>query len=124
REEFAECFGKETSAGLYDRFIYGFAPKGFEYTSWTGVPERRPPTRIEIISREADKLWCAWKQHYKHHAQDDETRELGRLEEMALRIAVITAAANQESTVTEPCMRAALEFCDWQFAIRQAYKPS
>jgi hypothetical protein len=54
-----------------------------------------------------------------------------RLGELALRVAVITTAGQGErdktdwkAPVTEDCMRAALEFMEWQEAIRERYKPS
>jgi hypothetical protein len=47
-----------------------------------------------------------------------------RLGEIALRIAVITAAANHDQEVNEECMCCALEFCDWQAQIRGRYNPS
>ena len=40
-EDFADVFGKETTTGLYDRFIFGLAPKGWEFengsTTWSSA---------------------------------------------------------------------------------------
>ena len=44
--------------------------------------------------------------------------------ELALRIALITASANQDRGVTREGMAAAIEFCEWQEAVRLKYRPS
>src|SRR5208282_5219655 len=46
-----------------------------------------------------------------------------RLGETALRVAYISATANQDKFISEACMGAALEFAEWQEAIRGRYKP-
>ena len=49
---------------------------------------------------------------------------VGRIEEIALRIAVISSAANQEPEVTPACLKAALTYADWQMEVRKVYAPS
>jgi hypothetical protein len=46
----------------------------------------------------------------------------GRMGEIALRIAFITACANRDREVTEAGLRCALEFCEWQEQIRAKYQ--
>ena len=53
--------------------------------------------------------------------RDQDAIRRGRLGEIALRIAVITASANHDSEVSEECMRRALEFMAWQEEIRARY---
>ena len=113
-EDFAEVFGKEATAGLYDRFIYGIAPDGWKYKKWDcPEPAKRAPKGCTIpgVIFQMLEQW-----------RDVDTKTRGRLGEIALRIAYITSAANHDSEVTVESMRCALEFVRWQEAIRSAYK--
>ena len=124
---FTEIWGKNTVTGLWDRFIFGIAPKGWEWDDqWEEqeyvVPELREPASVRM-TQEALDMKKAWV------SVDRVNRE--RLGELALRVAVITTAAQGErdktdwkAPVTEDCMRAALKFMEWQEAIRERYKPS
>lgn len=49
---------------------------------------------------------------------------VGRIQEIALRVAVISSAANQEPEVTPACLKAALAYADWQMKVRKVYAPS
>ncbi len=113
-EQFTAQFGQETSAGLYDRFVYGFAPK-LKYTVPEIVPEARCPVPVTV-----PKYCYEMKDVWTDEVQ--EGRE--RLGEIALRIAVVTSGINHEGTVSRDCMRAALNFMEWQEAIRKNFKPS
>jgi hypothetical protein len=112
-EDFAETFGKESTAGLYDRFVYGLAPKGWKYKPWSKEPVRRAPKGCTIPGH-IFQMMEKWR--------DVDTKTRGRLGENALRIAYISSAANHDSEVTIECMRCALDFVQWQEAIRSAYK--
>jgi len=117
-EEFSEVFGKATTTGLYDRFIYGVAPIKWEWDDeWEDkcIPEQRKPSNVTVPSEvfEAKKLWV--RQNPEHRM---------RLGELALRVAVVTASANGDHHVSEECFKCALEFMEWQEAIRAKYRPS
>jgi hypothetical protein len=117
-EEFGEVFGKATTTGTYDRFLYGIAPPKWDWDDeWEkdAVPTRRLPKAVSIPSEiyAAKKAW---------QAEDPEVRR--RLGELALRIALVTASANGDHSVSLGCLRAALKFCEWQQAIRAWYRPS
>lgn len=48
-EDFAEVFGKESTTGLYDRFVFGIASKGWKYHKWEcPIPVKRAPKGCEI----------------------------------------------------------------------------
>lgn len=113
-EQFTAQFGQETSAGLYDRFVYGLAPK-LKYAVPEIVPEPRCPVPVSVPTY-CYELMDAWRDEV------EEGRE--RLGEIALRIAVITSGINHEGTVSPECMRTALNFMEWQEAIRLRFKPS
>jgi hypothetical protein len=112
-QEFTEIFGNATSAGLYDRFVYGLMPS-WKYTIPTVLPETRIPTVVTVPGY-AYEMAHAWRDM-------GEGRE--RLCEIALRVMVITAGINEEQTVTHECAQAALNFMTWQEAIRDKFKPS
>lgn len=112
-EDFAEVFGKDTTSGLYDRFIYGLAPAGWEFEKWEHNLEFRTPKPCTI----PDYCWEMMKEWRRV-----EPIGRGRLGEIAMRIAYITSAMNHDPEVTAEAMRCALEFCDWQEWIRTAYK--
>jgi hypothetical protein len=113
-EEFAETFGRETNAGLYDRFVYGLAPR-WKYTVPEIMPENRCPFPVQVPT------YCY---EMAHEWRDTAEHGRERLAEIALRVAVITAGMNHEGTVTRECLRAALNFMSWQESIRDYYRPS
>lgn len=111
--EFACLFGAHSVSGMYDRFIFGY--------SKTRVKYRPSPTKMERIEPQPVRIptWVwdakdAW-------VGDDPSR--GRLSELALRVALITAAANGDAEITKPCLEAALRFTEWQLRLRQTFKP-
>jgi len=114
--DFARVFGAATNDGLYDRFVFGVIPEGWEYEDWNPRPEsRRPqPTTIPAVCYQMVKTWRA------------EGRKVGldrgRLAEIALRWALITAVANQDGAIKVEGMEKALLFCEWQENIRSLYK--
>lgn len=114
-EEFTATWGAETNAGLYDRFIYGLAPK-WKYTVPAITPEDRVAQTV-VVPALAYDMAHAWRDMF-----EDVDRK--RMAEIALRIAVITAGMNEERTITRECMQAALNFMTWQEGIRNFYKPS
>jgi hypothetical protein len=117
-EEFAEVFGKATTTGLYDRFIYGVAPPSWDWDDQWEETADTVERKTKSVSF-PDKIY-QMKKHWQQ--QDPEPRR--RLGELALRVAMITAAANGEASVSEECMAAALTFMEWQQAIRAWYRPS
>jgi hypothetical protein len=119
--EFADIFGKGTVTGLYVRFIYGYAESGFRFDDkWEEFekvpPEIRKPSQVKFTAGAFDM-----KEQWEAASPKERGQRLGQL---ALRVAAVTAAANGDSEVGEPCMRAALRFMEWQQEIRSVYKPS
>jgi Bifunctional DNA primase/polymerase, N-terminal len=114
--DFAKVFGSATNDGLYDRFVYGIIPKGWEYEEWHVVPDNRRPkgTKTPKFCYEMLREWRA------------EGRKVGldrgRLGEIALRWALITASANHDNEITIEGMEKALLFCEWQENVRHTYK--
>ena len=119
--DFETIFGEETSHGLYTRFI--FAPPPEKTWRW-----RRPwhptvpppkPTKLKVKALQEDyDVFARWEMEYQ---------ALGfnpvRLAEIGLRIAVLTACANGESTISAGCLASALEFISWQAQVKFGYAP-
>lgn len=112
-EDFADVFSKETTSGLYDRFIFGLAPKGWEFDTWERPVNVRYPKSCSIPKH-------CWTMMKEWRAVEPIGR--GRLGEIAMRVAYITSAMNHDAEMTEEAMRAALAFCEWQEWIRTTYK--
>jgi len=112
-EDFAEVFGKDSTAGLYDRFIYGVASKGWQFQTWEREMQYRSPKGCMVPAHCYQRV-NEWR--------DAEPVGRGRLAEIALRVAYITASANHDTEVTVEAVEAALEFCEWQEFIRAGYK--
>ena len=112
-EDFADVFSKETTTGLYDRFIFGLAPKGWEFSKWEKPLQVRSPKSCTVPE-------ACWSMMKEWRAIEPIGR--GRLGEIAMRIAYITSAMNHDPEMTPEAMKAALEFCDWQEWIRSNYK--
>jgi hypothetical protein len=115
-QEFAEVFGKESNAGLYDRFIFGLAPK-WKYT----IPSFRSENRMPYpgtpeVPEYVYDMAHAWRDMIENGRE--------RLAEIALRVALVTTGMNHDKTITRECMQAALNFMTWQEAIREHFRPS
>jgi hypothetical protein len=119
--EFAALFGMATVSGLYVRFIYAWAPEGHVFDDiWEEaelVPQEiHPPCKNVKVPRLIFEMKMEWE-HRNPKVRGQ------RLAQLALRIALVTAAANGDQEVTEECMKAALLFCEWQEVLRSVYKP-
>ncbi len=117
--EFADVFGKATTNGTYDRFIFTETPEWEFDDKWKPVHDdlvnfRRPKgCRVPDVVFDMKRDWVA---------KNRESRM--RLGEIALRIALVSASMNHDSAVSEECMEKALMFCEWQEAVRYKYRPS
>ena len=117
--EFADVFGKATTNGTYDRFIFTETPAWEFDDKWKPVHDdlinfRRPKgCRVPDVVFDMKRDWVA---------KNRESRT--RLGEIALRIALVSASMNHDSEVSEECMEKALMFCEWQEASRYKYRPS
>jgi hypothetical protein len=131
-EEFAAAFSKFASYGLMSRLILGYStipfkhdgkewrPKSrvteetFDYTNPAAFV-RTSATIVRRMEPVAQELYDAW-----HHPQDRD----GRMKFNLHKIAIITASANGEESVTAECMRCAILFMNWQGELRTVFRPS
>jgi hypothetical protein len=116
--EFSELFGSESQAGLFSRFILVPEPPTWDWDDkW--IPDETP-LRISANTRTRIPDWC-WDRLKEWRAEGD-GKDRGRLGEIAMRVALISACANGDALITVECLEAALRFGEWQESVRQAYK--
>jgi hypothetical protein len=116
--EFAELFGSESQAGLFSRFLLIPEPPSWVWDNkW--IPEESP-LRISANTRTRIPDW-AWDR-LKQWQAEVEGKDRGRLGEIAMRVALISACANGDTVVNAECLEAALRFGEWQERVREVYK--
>lgn len=116
--EFPDVFGFATAHGFYDRCLLGLrADEPWKFTPMEMTPVPFNPSRPSIPGHIYERMhaWCD---------EIADPRKRGRLGEHALRVALITSAANSDSQVTDESLDAALRFMQWQEKIREVYQPA
>jgi hypothetical protein len=132
RDEFSTVFAAQSQGGFADRMVLAPGPTNWEFDwNWT-------EPQIETVTGEDGEEFPVWKRSSRptpvratpetydmlkvwDRAHRAEGRIPGRLGEIALRVAVISASANGDREVSRECMTAALVFADWQMAVRNVY---
>jgi hypothetical protein len=116
-DEFSDLFAAETMNGLYTRMIICPGPSGWKWDfDWEPTTECRKPGVVDVPSS-ATKARAAWIEA----GTDSQKKMRGRLGEIAMRVALISASANHDTTITEECMQAALRFAEWQELVKMVY---
>lgn len=134
--EFTTVFGAESAGGFADRLIYAPPAPYWEFDlKWKAPPiddgsveidgELFPATQIKTRRGRSTTMPDSrldqvidWQRKMKGLGVNP-----GRLTEIALRVAMITASANGDEEVTEEGMAAALAFAEWQLKVRAHYVP-
>lgn len=114
-DDFAEVFNKGTTAGLFDRFLFGIAADGWKWSEWKCNPVIRAATNPKL-TQEVFQMMTAWR--------DTDLKNRARLAEIAMRVAYIQSAANHDHEITKESMACALQLVEWQQVIRGTYKAS
>lgn len=118
--DFQSVFGANTTDGLYTRFIFVPPPRKKFHWDFNWGPTMNPPpihTKVKITPADRSRL-REWELEYEALGY-----EPTRIAEIAIRVAVLTAAANAEPTISEACMDAALAFAGWQAEVKYGYRP-
>lgn len=128
REEFQEVFAGNTQDGFYSRMILVPGP-----TEWRIDHSWRPPSEPEIrddyefprLVRPVHRTEFPAAMFERAARWEDAHRangiKPGRLTEIAMRVALISANANGDLEVTADAMDAGLRFGDWQLSVRNMY---
>jgi hypothetical protein len=122
--EFPQVFGFATAHGLYDRMLFGLSLKPWEYEEWQD-PVYGIDTELDCIPFSTPKISEAAFQAAKEWRRAVVGRdESGRLKENALRVALVSAALNEDQEVSLECMQCSLKLMEWQEQIRKVYQPA
>jgi hypothetical protein len=131
-DRFRELFGAATNDGLYERFVFGYeGGRRFKYGRWEPPPP--PPHENRDLDEDiaTGVHGCTLVQSVRPGAlalKDEwvSPREGGegntRLEFLLLKVAILTASANDEEEVSVPCMRAAIAFLEWQGRLKEVFQ--
>lgn len=117
-EDFHDAFAAKSTTGLYDRFLFAPGPTDWPWDPakrWYVRPETRRPHTVNLPDS-ARVLSSAWLKA--------STEDRGRLLNLAMRVAILSASLNGEEIVTDECMQAALRFMEWQERVRAGYTAS
>lgn len=119
-EDFTAVFGAELLAGLYSRMIICPGPEeDWRWDRrWRPNSVQRIPTKV-IFPDFAHAACDAWEAAGKALGL-----RRGRLADIARRVALISASANGDKTITPECITAALKFAEWQEKVKDIYRPS
>lgn len=125
-EQFTELFGSDAQRGFYRRCIFGVGLRAEPFVFRPAREElekclaKFEPSRLEVPSDTYGMLH-AWKER---SANEEQRARREGLAELILRVALVTASANGDDTVTPAALRAATEFIEWQEQIRTVYAPA
>ena len=119
--DFSQCFGASTLGGLYSRFVFVPGPLQWRWDHSYQVPvyDRRPGT----VDPGFDGLnYKPLRDAVRRWVESEPDRNRGRLGEIACRVALISASANEDKIFTPEGIAAAITFAEWQEAVRARYK--
>ena len=111
-DRFEDLFGRATTAGLYDRFIFGACPDLFEfkYSPFEDDRQEYEPQSVYVLP----EVWEA-KNDWKIES---------RVIELALRTAIVCAAFDGRSVLKAEDLGPAKAFAEYQQRIRKLLKPN
>jgi hypothetical protein len=116
-ETFGDLFGKSTTTGLYDRFLFGQCPTGYSYSyrPFEGMPLAIEHTAVAVSAE-------VWEER-------DSWVKLGsgitgRIAEIALRVAAICAAFDGKKLLTLSDLPPARTFAEYQVRVRTLLRPN
>ena len=126
---FSDYFCGVSTGGLYDRFAFATPPPPeYRFDATKGLPPiphhffkcfelgYTTPSLVQV-QRSDFALIDEW-------ASKVPQALYGRVPELAKRVAIISAAINNDTTITPECVQAALAFAKWQVKVRKVYKPN
>jgi hypothetical protein len=121
--DFRQSFGNATNDGLYDRFLICPPPLKEKPVDNTWRARR---ASLEFGAGRVNDARTRQALEWQASAENEKARRArGRLQELALRVASVSASANDEDDISDECMQAAFRFCEWQERIRNGgYSPS
>lgn len=117
-ERFEDLFSRATTGGLYDRFLFGACPGGFEFEYF--------PFDETAVSLSVDSVFVApdvWAEKSSWQRKENGALE-PRVIEIALRVAIVCAAASGKTLLTVDDLAPARALADYETRIRRMLKPN
>jgi hypothetical protein len=112
--EFPEVFGFATAQGFYDRCLFGVEPReGWKFRDWSKPAFVFAPTKPSV-SPDVFEDVNEWR--------DQDKAGRGRLGELVLRVAYVSAALNCDGYVSGESLAAAKKLVEWQEKVRVFYQ--
>lgn len=120
-DSFSDFWGKQTTGGLYDRFIFGLCPSDFEfdYEPMNGAVERVERRAGDVLLVDPE-IW-QWAKHFKREHKDKDVR---RLVEIGIRSALICAYFDNSQLVDLKRLDPHIAFIEYQARMREFLKPN
>lgn len=114
---FEDLFSHATTAGLYDRFLFGAHPGSFkfDYYPFEAGAQRFEPVAVGIHPE-------VWVEKSLWMREDPELEP--RTVEIALRVATICASFDRRTLLTARDLAPAYEFAQYQKRVRRLLKPN
>jgi hypothetical protein len=114
---FEDLFSASTTAGLYDRFLFGACPGGFlfKYAPFEGRAASIELSRVGVHP----EVWEA-----KNQWSEDNPEIEQRVAELAIRIAIICASFDGKTLLRAVDLEPAKAMAEYQTRIRRSLKPN
>ena len=118
-DEFTQCMTGFSQGGFYDRLV--LVPCTLDKWYWSLDWK---PTKFDIKYAQVTmpKAVSDFHEDWRSEFIPDDVGN--RIDEIARRVAMISASANGDTEVTLECMLAAHRFMDWQIQVRRGYVAS
>lgn len=118
---FSDYWGRNTTMGLYDRFLFGLCPTdfAFDYEPFNGVPYRVERAAGADLLVDPD-IWD-WR---KQFIRSNKEREVDRLAEIAIRCALVCAYFDGAHYIDNKRMEPHINFIGYQARMRMFLKPN
>lgn len=118
---FSDFWGKNTTQGLYDRFMFGLCPPdfAFDYEPFNGTPHKVERRSGDVLLIDPE-VWD-WR---KQFIRINKEKEVERLAEIAVRAALVCAYFDGAQVVDLKRMEPHIEFAGYQARIRMILQPN
>ncbi|MFI5117191.1 MAG: hypothetical protein ACHP8B_10905 [Terriglobales bacterium] len=130
-DQFADLFGTATTGGLWDRFIYGRCPTGFDYL-WRDIREQGPPALVPPMDEDEPPSAVpiaidrsVWE------TRDEWVKKCGinkRVAEICIRAAMVCASLNHNrqpgGSLKGGELGPAFALAKYQMKVRQILQPN
>jgi len=117
-DRFEDLFSRATTGGLYDRFLFGCCPGGFQFDYFPFDAERKEfETKSVFVAPEVWNVKSAWQKEKENPLEP-------RVIEIALRVAIICAAFDGRTLLEAKDLAPMKALAEYEQRIRRLLKPN